>query len=39
MRLSTSIIFQQSMQGVTDGLSAFSKTGQQLASNTRVLTF
>ncbi|ATZ95026.1 flagellar hook-associated protein FlgL [Dickeya fangzhongdai] len=38
MRLSTSIIFQQSMQGVTDGLSSFSKTGQQLASNTRVLT-
>ncbi|MBX9444422.1 flagellar hook-associated protein FlgL [Dickeya chrysanthemi] len=38
MRLSTSIIFQQGMQGVTDGLSAFSKTGQQLASNTRVLT-
>ncbi|WP_035342978.1 MULTISPECIES: flagellar hook-associated protein FlgL [unclassified Dickeya] len=38
MRLSTSIIFQQGMQGVTDGLSTFSKTGQQLASNTRVLT-
>ncbi|GAB7271459.1 hypothetical protein DZS_28530 [Dickeya ananatis] len=37
MRLSTSIIFQQSMQGVTDGLSNFSKTGQQLASNTRVV--
>ncbi|NKI73946.1 flagellar hook-filament junction protein FlgL [Dickeya sp. CFBP 2040] len=37
MRLSTSIIFQQGMQGVTDGLSNFSKTGQQLASNTRVL--
>ncbi|MGM3174061.1 flagellar hook-associated protein FlgL [Dickeya lacustris] len=38
MRLSTSIVFQQGMQGVTDGLSTFSKTGQQLASNTRVLT-
>ncbi|WP_350312446.1 flagellar hook-associated protein FlgL [Dickeya fangzhongdai] len=38
MRLSTSIIFQQSMQGVTDGLSSFSKTGEQLAKNTRVLT-
>ncbi|WKV50473.1 flagellar hook-associated protein FlgL [Dickeya fangzhongdai] len=38
MRLSTSIIFQQSMQGVTDGLSSFNKTGEQLAKNTRVLT-
>ncbi|WES88726.1 flagellar hook-associated protein FlgL [Dickeya fangzhongdai] len=38
MRLSTSIIFQQNLQGVTDGLSRLDKTGTQLSSNKRVVT-
>ncbi|WJY16644.1 flagellar hook-associated protein FlgL [Pectobacteriaceae bacterium CE90] len=37
MRLSTSMIYQQNMQGITDGLSAWQKTGNQLATNKRVI--
>ncbi|MCE9730463.1 flagellar hook-associated protein FlgL [Pectobacterium sp. IFB5596] len=37
MRLSTSMIYQQNMQGVTNGLAAWQKTGEQLSTGKRVV--
>lgn len=37
MRLSTSMIYQQNMQGITNGQAAWQKTGEQLSSGKRVV--
>ncbi|AOR65916.1 flagellar hook-associated protein FlgL [Pectobacterium wasabiae] len=37
MRLSTSMIYQQNMQGVTNGLATWQKTGEQLSTGKRVV--